>query len=45
MLYLRRENAVLAILHMGLPISTTLAGDWLNSLIIHGDIECIIDNG
>ena len=41
-LYLRCDVAKLAILCMGLPITTTLvAGDWLNSLIFHGDMKCI----
>ena len=30
---------------MGLPITTTAAGQWLNSLIFHDDNKCIIANG
>ena len=30
-LYLRNEDATLAILWMNLPITTTVAGEWLNS--------------
>ena len=26
---------------LGLPITTTIAGIWLNSLIFHNDNECI----
>ena len=44
-LYLRREDAILAILCMGLPINTTIAGEWLNSLIFHDDIKNITANG
>ena len=36
---------VLAILCMGLPITTTIAGEWLNSLIVHDNIKCITTNG
>ena len=36
-LYLKCEDAMLAILYMGLPITTTVAGQWLNSLIFHDD--------
>ena len=36
------EDTVLA---WGLPITTTLAGAWLNSLIFHDDIKCITANG
>ena len=32
-LYLRHANAILVILYMGLPITTSIAGQWLNSLI------------
>ena len=32
-LYLRHEDAIFVILSMGIPITTTLAGEWLNSLI------------
>ena len=44
-LYLRCEDAILAILCTGLPITTTIAGKQLNSLIFHGNIKCIIANG
>ena len=44
-LYLRFQDAILAILSMGLPITTTLAGEWLISLIFHGNIKCITANG
>ena len=37
-LYLKGEEAILAILCMGLPITTTVAGEWLNSSIFHDDI-------
>ena len=40
-LYLRCEDAILGILHMGLPITTTLAGEWLNILIFY---KCITSN-
>ena len=33
------------ILHMGLPITITIAGKWLNSLIFHDDNKCITGNG
>ena len=32
-LYLRHEYAIFVILSMGIPITTTLAGEWFNSLI------------
>ena len=44
-LYLRCEDDILVILCMGIPITTTLAGEWLNTLIFHGDIKCITANG
>ena len=34
-----------AILYMLLPITTTIAGEQLISLILHGDIKCITANG
>ena len=34
-----------AILYMLLPITTTVAGEWLISLIFHDDIKCITANG
>ena len=33
------------ILCTGLPISTSFAGEWFNSLIFHGDIKFITLNG
>ena len=33
------------VLCTGLPITATLAGEQLNSLIFHGDINCITANG
>ena len=36
-LYIRREDAILAILCIGL--CTTFAGGWLNGLIFHDDIK------
>ena len=30
---------------MNLPITTTLAGEWLNRLIFHDDIKSITANG
>ena len=44
-LYLRCEDGILAILCMGPPITTTAAGEWLNSLIFHDNIKCITTNG
>ena len=43
-LYLRREDTTLAILHTGLylRITTTVAGEWLNSLLFHDDIKYIL---
>ena len=29
----------------GRDITTTIAGEWLNSLIFHNDIKCITANG
>ena len=43
-LYLRCEDAIFAILCMGIPITTTFAGEWLSILILHGDIKCITAN-
>ena len=39
--YPRCKDAVLVILCMSLPTTTTVAGEWLNSLIFHDDIKCI----
>ena len=44
-LYLRHEDAIFTIVCTGLSITTTIAGDWLNSLIFHDDIKCDTDNG
>ena len=44
-LYLWCEDAILAILCMGLPITITVAGEWLNSLILHDDNKSIAANG
>ena len=44
-LYMRREDIILAILWMGIPITTTVASEWLSSLIFHDDIKCITANG
>ena len=41
-LYLRSEDNILAILCMGLPITTTTAGQWLNNSMFHTDIKFII---
>ena len=40
-LYLKSEDASVVILFTGLPITTNLAGEWLNSLIFQYDIKCI----
>ena len=43
-LYLSCEDAILhtrMILCTGLPITTTIACEWLNSLILHDDTNCI----
>ena len=44
-LYPWRKDVMLAILCTDIPIITTLAGEQLNSLILHGDIKCITANG
>ena len=36
-LYLRCEDAMLAILYLSLPNTTTIAGEWLNGLIFLDD--------
>ena len=41
-LYLRREDAILANLCMGLPITATVAAEWLLSLILHSYIYVYI---
>ena len=40
-LYLGHENIILAILSKGLPNTAILAGEWLNSVIFHGNIKYI----
>ena len=41
-LYLRGEHTIIVILYTGLPpITTTIASQWLNSLIFHDDIQRI----
>ena len=44
-LYLRCKDTILAILCTDLPITTTIAGEWLISLIFYDDIKCITANG
>ena len=46
-LYLRGGDIILAILETGLPpITTTIVGEWLDSLVcIHDNIKCIMANG
>ena len=44
-LYLMGEDATIAILCIGLPITTTIVDVWLTNLIFHKDIECITTNG
>ena len=44
-LYLNHEDVILAILCMGLPITITIAGQWLNSLKFHYNTKCITANG
>ena len=39
------KDAILWILCMGVPIITTIADEWLNCLIFHGDTKCITANG
>ena len=43
-LCLRCEDAKRAILCTGLHITTTIAGEWLNSLIFHNNNKCITPN-
>ena len=40
-----RMPYVLVILCVCLPITTTVSGEWLNSLIFHDDIKCITAYG
>ena len=44
-LYLRCEDAVLPIQCTSLPITTTIAGQWFNSLILFDGIKCTVANG
>ena len=44
-LYLRCKDAILAIICTGLPITTTIAHEWFNSLIFHDDNKYITANG
>ena len=41
-LYLRREDTILVILCTSLPITITLADEWINSLIFHDDIKFMV---
>ena len=43
--YLRCEDIVFAILSTRLPMTTTIAGKWLNNLTFHDDNKCITANG
>ena len=43
-LYLRREDIMFVSLCMEVPITTTFAGEWLNTIIFHGKIKCITAN-
>ena len=38
------EDAILTMVWLGPPIPTTLAGEWVNSLIVHGNIKCVAAN-
>ena len=40
-----RTLAILAILYIDLPITTTIAGKWLKSIIFQDDIKFITANG
>ena len=40
-LYLSHEDTIIAVLCMGLPITTSLADQWLNSLTFHDDIKYV----
>ena len=44
-LYLKYEDAILAILCMSLIITTSITGKWLNSLLFHYNNKCITANG
>ena len=43
--YLVLRHGVLMVLCTGLPITTTISGEWLNSLILYDNIKCITSNG
>ena len=42
-LYLRCEDAISAILCMGVPITANIVDIWLKSLMLHDDNKCITD--
>ena len=44
-LYQRHEDAIILLLCMSIPITITIAGHWLNSVIFHDDIKCNAANG
>ena len=44
MLYLICEDAIIVILCKGLPITTTIVAEWLNSLIFYDNIKGITAN-
>ena len=44
-LYLRQQDAILAILYAGILITTTIAGQRLNTIIYLDDIKYITANG
>ena len=41
---MRCEDTILTILCTSLPTTTTIAGEWLNSLIFYDNIKCITVN-
>ena len=44
-LYLRHKDTILMILCTGIPITTTVVDEYLNSLIFYDDNKCITANG
>ena len=44
MLYLRHKHTILMILCTGIPITTTIVDEQLNSLIFYDDNKCITAN-
>ena len=44
-LYLMCEEAILAFLCTGLPITTTVDSEWLNGLVFHENTKSITANG